>query len=126
MWFEEEKHRIKLEANEWIDVSKYETEADHRKLLDAIAGSSEIAADGTYKANPDIGGMRRAVLEARVKDWSFATEGGNKVPVTPENIGKLPRQVTDKIMEEIDRLDRGADPLGAAKGKPSSGTSQTQ
>lgn len=126
MWFEEETYRIKLEGNEWVDVSKYETEADHRKLLDAIAGSSEIDADGSYKANPDIGEMRRAVLEARVKGWSFATEDGNKVPVTPENIGKLPRQVTDKIMEEVDKLDRGADPLAGAKGEPSSGTSQTQ
>jgi hypothetical protein len=50
-----------------------------------------------------MGNGRFAILDKMIIDWTFV-QNGQKVPVTPQNIRRLPANYSNPILEEIDKL----------------------
>lgn len=52
-----------------------------------------------------VADIRRETLERAIVDWDFTDDSGKKVPVTPQNIGRLPQFVANQIYEAVQALD---------------------
>jgi hypothetical protein len=62
---------------------------------------------------------QEAILLAHIVSWTFTDSKGVLVPVTAENVNRLPQRDTDFILEEIDRLTPSRDdhfPSGSGDG----------
>jgi len=100
--------RLEFGDKHWVDISEYETEGDFQSQLSAVSVDDirgENAKDGNVGVA--IGQQRIAVLKSRIKAWSFS----NAKKFSEEDIVKLPRFITQAVMDKIDELDKEqADP----------------
>jgi len=120
-WFvDSETERILLEEGtpdeQWVDIKARLSIADQDTLGQLLF---DVKVD---TGNPD--GLNRAerrrraqrgdslsasfkpstvaLLQVSIMDWSFLDEQNNKIPVTPEMIGRLRPEWANRIEEEID------------------------
>jgi len=114
--WETETVTIDLEDGEgnkaWVRVKKYASRADRDYALSqAMRTRIRFGVDGAQpqmESEFDMGAGQLALLERMIVDWSFTfpeghPQAGEKVPVTPEYIGRLREDVAAAIVAEINR-----------------------
>lgn len=98
---EEFRAKWKWDAHEQIIIRGQFITADQEAMENA---SSTIDGKGKKrKIEMRTGSARRTLLERMIVDWTL-TKGGKPVPVTPENIGKLPTNYRKPILEACDEI----------------------
>ena len=110
--------RILLEDDQWIDIKKKLSIADQDalkcRLMEIDIDTSALpeglnrserrrqARAGGTKLNAKYRPSTAALLEIGIVDWSFVDEDNNKLPVTPEWIGRLSPEWAYKIEDELE------------------------
>ncbi|HTJ49438.1 MAG TPA: hypothetical protein VL443_08310 [Cyclobacteriaceae bacterium] len=73
------------------------------------AGDMESVSNAAVTSNKDgkisyqAGSARTKLLERMIIDWTF-TRNGQKIPVTPASIKRLPHNYTTPLLEKCDEL----------------------
>ena len=89
----DETKRIEFEGGAWVDIRV-------RALIGDDAEALNVGTRGTTGSEMqfNIGGFRLATLFRRIVAWS------SPEPVTWENVAKMPTEMAQQVLEEIDRL----------------------
>jgi len=94
------------EENETVTLREL-SYAEQRAIHKRIFAGQKIATNKHGEMSMDSSAssrMQEEILRAHLASWTFTDNTGAAVPVTPENIGRLPARDADYILEEIDRL----------------------
>lgn len=106
---EDETEKLYLSDGEWVEIRKRLSAADHDTLTDRLF---EIEYGEHNQSEPEVNARYKpstvALLTLAITDWSFHWSSGQKVQVTPKNIGRLDPELALWLEAEIGRRN----PLG--------------
>ena len=120
-----EVDRINLDQfqpESWVDIKRKLSIGDQdnlsQRLFDVEIDTSGSREDrrrrrqsGASAVNAKFRPSLAVLLEISIVEWSFTTESGEKVPVTPEMIQRMDPEVAAFLEEEID----SRNPLGETR-----------
>lgn len=99
-------HPVKVYDKDGTEGTVWLRELSENDVRKRSAGM--IQFDGTGgdmgEARIQIEKLRQYEMEASIADWDFEIAEGEKLPVTAENIGRLPQSIADRVHDEIGKL----------------------
>lgn len=94
--------RLDLTEGDWIEVKKYLTSGEDARMSGAGLRQMQQGEGGKATFLLDFERLGLAQIEAYVTAWSFVDEKQRVVPVTPQNISALSKEVAKEIGDAID------------------------
>ncbi len=96
--------RVSFADGQWVDLKEELTQEDSDYIINAM---TQTVVGSEAKVEIKLG--RVALLERSIVAWSFKDDKGIPYPITKESISKLRVKYRNKVLSEVDRLNREAD-----------------
>ena len=113
--------RINFPDGQWVDIKEEMTQEDEDYITNQMAIAEVQERDAHWALN--LGKV--AMLERNIISWSFHN-GDSPVPVNRSNVSALRKRYREKVLKEIDRVNKEAESFVIKNPKRVSTTKSTK
>ena len=93
--------KIEILTTKWLPLL-WKDQNDVMKK--AYAGSKTGSTQEEAVVSFDVMSYQDSVVKKSLKEWDIKDSGGNPIPVTSDNIDRLPATIVTHLYQQVDRL----------------------
>lgn len=94
--------RVDVGGEYYVDLRKYITQGAQERAEQALVRIKTDAA-GNQVVDPDIATYRKLMVLAAIDSWNLDDDSGATLPVTEENVGKLPMPIFNTLWQQTQK-----------------------